>query len=256
MTFLELYGNAAVVIFSTVVCLWLVSVQVRNASIIDWFWGPLFVAVAWWLLWLQDTAYAKPFVATLLVTAWGLRLCFHLVNRHLGQGEDKRYRLWREHGGSNWPLITLPKIFLFQGAIALVVCSPLIAAHYVPQPWTWVTSVGVLVAIAGFLYELVADVQLNQHKADRNPVSDILEIGLWRYSRHPNYFGDAVFWWGIGIVGLSFVGWWSLIGPAVMTGVFIAISNDVLERGMLKRHKDYADYVTNTPKFFPRFSSR
>jgi steroid 5-alpha reductase family enzyme len=255
MSFFELYGIAALVVLGTVTLLWAISVPLRDASIIDMFWGPLFVLIAWVLLPSSDVLYAKTYLITLLVTLWGLRLAFHLIARNLGQGEDKRYRQWRERGGDGWWLKTYYRIYLFQGAIALLVATPIIAAFYQPQNISFINFAGVLVWALGFVYELVADVQLGQFKADPDNRGKVMNSGLWGLSRHPNYFGDAVQWWGLGLIALTPLTWWALLGPLAMTAVFLGLSNDVLERGMKKRHPAYADYIERTPKFFPRLST-
>lgn len=256
MGILELYGIAALVVFALVTALWAISVPLRDASIIDMFWGPLFVLIAWMLLPGGDGLYFKTYLITLLVTLWGLRLAFHLIARNLGQGEDKRYRQWRERGGNGWWLKTYYRIYLLQGAIALVVATPLIAAFHQPHTLNVVNFAGVLVWALGFVYELVADVQLSQFKADPDNRGKVMNAGLWGLSRHPNYFGDAVQWWGLGLIAVTPETWWALIGPAVMTAVFLGLSNDVLERGMRKRHPEYADYIADTPKFLPRWRAR
>jgi steroid 5-alpha reductase family enzyme len=251
MGFFELYGVALLSVLTIVSLLWVVSVIVKDASIIDMFWGPLFVAIVWVLLPLGGQLTVKTYLVSLLVTLWGLRLAFHLASRNLGHGEDKRYQLWRSHGGPNWWLLTYPRIYLFQGAIALVVASPIIAAYVSPDTFTTFNALGVLIWLIGFIYELLADVQLVQFKANPDNQGKILDSGLWKLSRHPNYFGDALQWWGVAILALTVPTWWALIGPAVMTAVFLGISNDVLEKGMNKRHPDYEKYIANTPKFFP-----
>jgi steroid 5-alpha reductase family enzyme len=263
MSLFELYGVAALVVFVMVTVLWLVSLPIKDASIIDMLWGPLFVAIAWVLLPVHGGGlHARSYLLVLLVTMWGLRLAFHLVNRNLGNGEDQRYARWRAHGGSNWWLITYYRIFLLQGALALAVATPLIAGFYAPGGLSLVNTGGVLIWAAGFVYELLADVQLARFLAVRDLAStkdpagqtSLLNTGLWRLSRHPNYFGDALQWWGLGVIAFSAATWWSLIGPLVMTLIFLALTADILERGMAKRHPDYEEYVTQTPKFFPRFA--
>jgi steroid 5-alpha reductase family enzyme len=252
MGFFELYAIALLVVLLMVSALWAISVPLRDASIIDMFWGPLFVAIAWVLLPLSGPMAFKPYLVTLLVTLWGLRLGFHLVSRNLGAGEDRRYQLWRQHGGDNWWLVSYYRIYLFQGAIAMVVATPLIATFYRPEGFGLIAAVGVLLWGFGFVYELLADIQLARFKAEPANRGSIMNEGLWAHSRHPNYFGDALQWWGLGLIAFSVATWWALIGPAVMTAVFLGISNDVLERGMQKRHPEYAAYIAETPKFFPR----
>jgi steroid 5-alpha reductase family enzyme len=250
----ELYAIAFLVVLVMVSVLWAISVPLKDASIIDMFWGPLFVAMAWVLLPATDALSVKSYLVTLLVTLWGLRLAFHLINRNLGQGEDQRYRQWRERAGDNWWLQTYYRIYLLQGGIALVVATPLIAAFYSPYDLTLINFIGVLVWAAGFVYELLADIQLTRFKADPDNRGKVMNEGLWAHSRHPNYFGDALQWWGLGLIAVTGATWWALLGPLAMTAVFLGLSNDVLERGMKKRNPKYVDYIENTPKFLPRLS--
>ncbi|MEZ5558896.1 MAG: DUF1295 domain-containing protein [Pseudomonadales bacterium] len=251
MGFLEIYGIALLTVLVIVSLLWAVSVPLRDASIIDMFWGPLFVAMVWVLLPVSGTVTVKTYLLTLLVTVWGLRLAFHLIARNLGAGEDKRYQLWRERGGPNWWLKTYYRIYLLQGAIALAVATPIVAAHYRPDGFNLINALGIVVWAVGFAYELLADIQLTRFKAEPGNRGRVMDQGLWALSRHPNYFGDALQWWGLGLLAVGASTWWALLGPAVMTAVFLGISNDVLERGMKRRNPDYERYITNTPKFFP-----
>jgi len=229
---------------------------VKDASIIDMFWGPLFVVTVWVLMPRADGFTISSYLISLLVTVWGLRLAFHLAGRNLGAGEDKRYQLWRSHGGPNWWLKPYPRIYLFQGAIALVVATPIVAAYWRAEPFTLLNALGVAVWATGFVWEVLADIQLARFKENPENRGRILDSGLWKLSRHPNYFGDALQWWGLGLIAFTLPTWWALIGPALMTAVFLGISNDVLEKGMKKRHPAYENYVANTPKFFPILSRR
>jgi len=256
MGIFELYDTTLLVVLFMVSALWALSVPLKDASIIDMFWGPLFVAIAWVLLAMGGEPALKPYLITLLVTLWGLRLGFHLISRNLGQGEDKRYQLWRQRGGDNWWLVTYYRIYLFQGGIALVVATPIIAAFYRPDSFSFINALGVLIWAGGFVFEMLADVQLNQFKSRPESRGQVLDSGLWGLSRHPNYFGDALQWWGLGLVAFTGATWWALIGPVAMTLVFLRISNDVLERGMRKRHPAYEAYIAATPKFFPRLTRK
>ncbi len=257
MTIIELYSLATATVASIVIGLWIISVPLKDASIIDMFWGALFVAIVWVLLPASNMTFEpRTYFMSLFVTLWGLRLAYHLISRNLGNAEDGRYQLWRKHGGSMWWLKTLYRIFLFQGLLALLVATPIIAAFYRPQGFSTLNLLGAGLWLFGFCYELVADIQLSRYRETKATDDDgVLDTGLWGLSRHPNYFGDALQWWGLGLLALSLSTWWALIGPAVMTAIFLGISNDILEKGLNKRRPDYAAYVANTPKFFP-WSSR
>jgi steroid 5-alpha reductase family enzyme len=250
---LELYGYAGAAVLSTVTALWLVSIAIRDASIIDAFWGPLFVAIAWVLFAANiDVAGAKHLVVLFLVTAWGLRLVFHLAARNFGMGEDTRYRLWRSHGGPNWWLKSYYRVYLLQGAIALVVATPIVAAFRVTDAPFLINWLGVPIWAMGFVIEATADVQLTRFRARPDSMGQVMQEGLWRHSRHPNYFGDALQWWGLAVFTFSGVTWWSFVGPLAMTLVFLNLSNEVIERGLIKRRPGYTQYVARTNAFFPR----
>jgi steroid 5-alpha reductase family enzyme len=252
MGFLELYGIAALAVYGTVSVLWAVSVAVRDASIIDVFWGTLFVAIAWTLLVTADAPAAKTQALVFMVTAWGLRLSFHLGARNIGHGEDSRYALWRQHGGPHWWLKTYYRIYLLQGTIALLVATPLVAGFLRPHDFSFLNLVGVVVWIVGLATEITADVQLTRFRARPDSRGEVLDTGLWRYSRHPNYFGDALQWWGLGLFTFAGSTPWSVVGPVVMTLVFLYLSNDVIERGLKKRRPGYERYIAATSAFFPR----
>lgn len=250
---LELYGYAATTVLTTVMLLWIVSVAIRDASIIDVFWGPLFVAIAWVLF--AENLHAvgfKHLVVLFLVTAWGLRLAFHLAARNFGQGEDVRYRLWRAHGGERWWLKSFYRVYLLQAAIALVVATPIVAAFRVTDAPFLINWIGLPIWLVGFVIEATADVQLTRFRSRPESHGQVMQEGLWSYSRHPNYFGDALQWWGLGVFTFSGDTWWAVIGPLAMTLVFLKISNEVIERGLAKRRPGYADYVARTNAFFPR----
>ena len=253
MATFDLYAYAAVTVFVTVTSLWFVGVLLRDASIIDVFWGPLFVAIAWVLFAVSlPNVGVEQLVVLFLVTAWGLRLAFHLGARNFGMGEDTRYRLWRAHGGPYWWLKSYYRVYLLQGAIALVVATPVVAAFHTNEAPFAINWIGVPIWLAGFAIEAVADVQLARFRARPDDPGRVLRDGVWGYCRHPNYFGDALQWWGLGVFTFTGATWWSVVGPLAMTLVFLNISNNVIERGLLKRRPDYAAYVAQTNAFFPR----
>jgi steroid 5-alpha reductase family enzyme len=251
MSMLELYAIAALVVFAAVTLVWVVGVWLRDASLIDVFWGVLFVAMAWVLVALnRDEITLKLLVFLFLITAWGLRLTFHLGARNIGRGEDPRYRAWRKSGGERWWLESYPRVYLLQGALALVIATPVIASVLTTPRFFIVNVVGIVVWLAGFLTEAAADVQLARFKSDPER-SAVMDQGLWRYSRHPNYFGDALQWWGLGLLTFSGTTWWTFIGPLAMTLLFLYLSNDVLEAHMRESRPEYADYVKRTSAFVP-----
>jgi len=250
-----LLANAAL-IAGALVALWLVSLAVRDASIIDMFWGFGFVLVAgltWWLT--PPGSPVKALVAGMTVL-WGLRLTAYLVRRNWGHGEDKRYTALREKvaaAGGNFAAVSLVRVYLVQGVAMWVVSLPVqvgqTAAH-APGPVVWA---GVGLWALGLAFEAVGDWQLARFKADPANRGKIMDRGLWRYTRHPNYFGDACVWWGIALAAAAGTGaWWVLLSPAIMTVFLVRVTGKaLLEKDMAARYPAYADYVARTSGFIP-----
>lgn len=248
-----LAGLTAFLIFFSV--LWLVSLKLRDSSIADIFWGPGFVLSS--IAYLQTTNGfpARSSLVTVLLSIWGLRLALHIGRRNIGRGEDFRYRAWREQYGKQWWWVSYFKVFLLQAAIAWVVSLPVFYAMRAVEPaqvTLWDVAGVVLFAI-GFLFEAIGDEQLRRFRQDRSNDGAVLQSGLWRYTRHPNYFGEAVLWWGLGVIGAGTPGGVvGLIGPAVITFLLIRVSGvAMLERTLSRTKAGYAEYSERTPAFLP-----
>jgi steroid 5-alpha reductase family enzyme len=238
-----------------VTALWAVSVAVRDTSIVDIFWGSGFVVVAWTAFLLVDGSGDRRLLLAVLVTVWGVRLTVHLARRNLGKGEDPRYAAMRRRHGDRWPVLSLVVVFWLQGALMWVVSLPVQVAMTDPTPGglgalDWV---GVALWAIGLAFEALGDLQLVRFKADPANRGKVMDRGLWRYTRHPNYFGDFCVWWGIWLVALATgSAWWTAVGPAVMSVLLIRVSGAaLLERSLLRRRPGYADYVARTSGFFP-----
>jgi steroid 5-alpha reductase family enzyme len=260
-------GQAAVagliLLLSVMTALWFASLATRDASIVDRFWGLGFVLLAWFYL--VTSPAAEPESARLIlpfaVTLWGVRLSLHIHLRNRGQGEDYRYAAMRSHHGSRFPVVSLFTVFLLQGAILWVVAMPLFAAARGGSPFAGDSTgaaraafaAGLIVWAIGFAFEAIGDSQLARHRADPALRGSVLDTGLWAYTRHPNYFGDSVVWWGIWIMAASSGGAWTIFSPAVMMMLLVRISGvALLEKSMKDRKPGYADYIRRTPAFFPR----
>ena len=235
---------------------WLLSLVLHDASIVDIFWGLGFVLVAWVSSATNDVTTTREIIVRSLVTLWGLRLATHVLARRVGAGEDPRYREMRERWGDAFGAVSLFSVFAFQGLGGMFAVSlPLQVAVNSPVPDTvrWTDVVGATICLLGFAFEAVGDAQLTAFKADPRNASKVMDSGLWRYTRHPNYFGDALFWWGVGIIALSVPGHqWTLIGPAVMTFALLRVSGvPILERQMKRTRPAYSDYVARTSPFVP-----
>jgi steroid 5-alpha reductase family enzyme len=221
---------------------WGASLRLRDVSIVDVMWGPAFVVVAW--IGFAVEGGGRRALLAALVTVWGVRLGAHLLARKLRERrEDPRYGAWRERHGNRFALVSLFNVFLLQGALVWVVSLPVQAAGDSPVIW-----LGVGVWAVGVVFEAVGDRQLAAFKADPASRGRIMDRGLWRYTRHPNYFGDFLVWWGLYLAAGA---WWTVIGPLVMTALLTRVSGkDHLER-TLRRRPGYADYVRRTSGFVP-----
>lgn len=246
---------SAIAIAVVMVTTWIVSVVVKNASIVDIVWGLGFVVVAWVLAFAIDGDGGRQTLLVILVSVWGLRLSGYLFRRNHGKGEDWRYVAMRKRWGSRFPLISLVTVFGLQGVIMWLVSLPVQIGNGDSTPGVGPLAViGIAVWGVGILFEAVGDAQLAKFKANPDNAGKVMDQGLWSLTRHPNYFGDSLVWWGIAIVSAeSGTGVIGFIGPVVMTFFLMKVSGvPMLERSMAKRKPGYADYMRRTSAFFPR----
>jgi steroid 5-alpha reductase family enzyme len=246
------------VIACAMLLLWLISIPTRNASIVDIFWGPAFAVVAMVGWFLGDGDDDRRTLLAALTCAWGLRLGVHLALRNLGHGEDVRYARWRDrvrNAGGNFTWHSLAMVFGLQGVLVIVVSLPVQAGQLAVtgEPLGMLALIGTLLWLAGFLFEAVGDWQLRQFKADPANHGKLLDSGLWRYTRHPNYFGNACIWWGLWLVACDAPGlWWTAIGPALMTFLLLKVSGvTLLEKSLVASNPLYAGYQRRTSSFIP-----
>jgi steroid 5-alpha reductase family enzyme len=252
----ELFGANAVLLFACLFGLWLASLFLRNASIVDVFWGIGFALVALGgFVWGQATTAPRSLLISTLVGIWGLRLAGYLFWRNAGHGEDPRYTAMRDRSSARFWWVSFFSVFALQGAILWFVSLPLQVVQAAPGgPLGLLDAVGVAVWCLGLLFESVGDLQLARFKADPRNAGAVLDRGLWRYTRHPNYFGDFCVWWGVFVVALSAPhGLYTIASPALMSFLLLRVSGvPLLERGMRERRPGYADYIRRTSAFFPR----
>jgi steroid 5-alpha reductase family enzyme len=236
--------------------LWLLSLALANASIVDIAWGPGFVVLGvFYLVTGSGAPTARGLLVTMLVALWATRLALHIGLRNLGAGEDFRYRKWRQESGRAFWWISFFKVFLLQAVLLWIASSPLLLAQlsgFRARPGV-VDVVGVVLFLFGFGYEAVADWQLARFKRDVANKGKVMRSGLWSRSRHPNYFGEAVLWWGIGLLAVPTGGWLALVGPVMITFLLLRISGvALLDAALVSRRPGYAEYIETTPAFFPR----
>ncbi|MDE0606341.1 MAG: DUF1295 domain-containing protein [Acidimicrobiaceae bacterium] len=233
---------------------WLVSIFKRDASIVDPLWPMVYVLMAWSLwLWSDGAEGGRSVLMLVMVSLWGLRLGAYLTVRKWGAPEDFRYQAMRRRWQPFW-LWSLPVVFALQGLLAVVVSVPVqaVLADSEASALGWLDWVGAVIWAVGLVFESVGDEQLRRFKADEANRGKVMDRGLWRYTRHPNYFGDSVVWWGIWVVAVAAGAWWSAVGPLLMTFLLLRVSGvTLLERSINKRRPGYAEYATRTSAFIP-----
>ena len=251
----EILVASAFAVAALMALLWLVSLARADASIVDIAWGPGFALVGLIAALVGDGAPARRWLVAALAGLWGLRLGAYLAWRNHGKGEDWRYRAMRAHHGSAFRWKSAYVVFGLQGALMWFISLPLQVAAAAPAPASLgaLDALGLALFALGFHFEAVGDWQLARWKADPANAGRVMDQGLWRYTRHPNYFGDACVWWGLYAIALATPGGWlTLLSPALMTFLLLRVSGVVLlERGLAKRRPEYADYVRRTSAFIP-----
>jgi steroid 5-alpha reductase family enzyme len=249
---------AAVLVYMTVI--WLASLVLRNASIVDAFWGPGFGLLAVLYFVAADGFVGRKIIITSLVAVWGLRLSLYILWRNWGKGEDYRYRAFREKAGEKFWWVSFFQVFFLQGVLLWLISAPILAAEFYDSPdeLTVVDGLGALVWAIGFFFETVGDWQLAAFKADPANKGKVMQSGLWRYTRHPNYFGDATLWWGYFVIAAGTVdGLWTVFSPVLMTVLLMRVSGvALLEKAQVRTKPQYRAYVESTSAFLPWFPRR
>jgi steroid 5-alpha reductase family enzyme len=230
---------------------WGVSVLRRDVSIVDSLWS-LFFLVAAAIFMLHATSFsARGLIVATLVAVWSLRLSAHITLRNRGHGEDYRYRAIRANNEPGFVYKSLFIVFGLQGVLAWVVSLPLLAAILSDAPLSFVDYLAVLLWLVGFVFEAVGDYQLSSFR-HKDGGRRVLDTGLWRYTRHPNYFGDFCVWWAFYLFALAGGGWWTVVSPLLMTFLLLRVSGvAMLESTIGERRPEYADYARRTNAFFP-----
>lgn len=250
----SIYFEAYGLLMAMMVLLWLVSVVRRNASIVDPLWGTTFVVAAWWYF--LRTPHGDPgrkLLLVALVTVWGLRLSIYLLWRNWGEPEDPRYQAFRRrYGPERYWWVSFFQVFVLQGTLSWLIGAPLLAAQFGGGPLGLLDALGVGVWLVGFVFEAGSDLQLARFRARRRSPDELLVGGFWRYTRHPNYFGDAACWWGYGLLSIAAGGWVSALGAVLMTALILKVSGvALLERSLGSQKPGYAEYARRTSAFLP-----
>lgn len=255
MLALFLQGLLLIVVLVTLV--WGLSVIITNASIVDLFWGLGFVIVNAYYAFNSGELYTRKIVMLILVSLWGLRLFGYLSWRNIGKGEDFRYQEFRRHyGADRYWWFSYFQVFLLQGALIALVSLPLLGIHYYSDNSDLVLLdyLGIVLFIIGFTFEAGGDFQLAKFKGNPENKGKVLNTGFWKYTRHPNYFGDSAVWWSFGLFSIAAGSYWTVIGAIFMTLLIIKVSGvALLEKTLNDTKPQYRDYIMKTNAFLPWF---
>jgi len=269
MTVLQLLGQSALFLIMYFTLWYLAGIVLKNAGIVDIGWGAGFVLLSVWTL---INAYSlNGLILSLPIWIWGIRLAAHIGKRNLGKPEDFRYAQFRKEWGKVYYVRSYFQLFLFQALLMGIISLPfLLGIHFSYQSTQLSTALvsdtvmqfdtiritalvlGYILWLTGLICETVADAQLHHFVHNKDKKEELIQTGLWKYSRHPNYFGEIVFWWGVYIVALS-VGapWWSFVGPLTINLVIRYISGVPMLEARMMHKRGFAEYAKNTPIFVP-----
>jgi steroid 5-alpha reductase family enzyme len=231
---------------------WALCTARRNAGLVDVFWPVFFLAAGIVYAALAEGISARTLIVLVLLHAWGIRLAVHLARRNWRAPEDRRYREMRERHQPHFAWRSLYLVFGLQAVLAWLISAPLYAAMASDAPLNAIDLLGVLLAVFGIAFETAADAQLAAFKADPGNRGKVMDRGLWRYTRHPNYFGEFCVWWGFWLLALAAGGAWTVFAPLLITFLLLRVSGvTLLEKDMAERRPAYRDYQQRTNAFFP-----
>lgn len=257
---ISLFSQAALIIFILVTLLWMWSVLIKNVSIVDIFWGLGFVVVNTFYVFVSGELNDRKIVILTLVSIWGLRLAVYLAYRNIGKGEDFRYQEFRKnYGPKRYWWFSYFQTFLLQGALIMIISLPFlgISASTSAGNLHVLDYIGMGVWLIGFTFEAGGDFQLMRFKKNTKNKGKVLNKGFWKYTRHPNYFGDSAVWWAYAIFSIAAGGYWHIIGAIIMTLLIIKVSGvSLLEKTLKETKPQYRAYIQKTNSFFPWFPEK
>jgi steroid 5-alpha reductase family enzyme len=247
-------------VVAMMIAVWLLSLVKKDASIVDGFWGLGFVLVAWLTFFNVDGYLGRKLLITGLTTVWGLRLAAHIGVRNWGKEEDRRYQAWRAQYGHQFWWVSLFSVFGLQALLLWVISLVLQVGQIstTPDRLVWLDGLGVFAWTIGFIFEAVGDWQLKRFKSDPANRGKVMDQGLWAYTRHPNYFGETLVWWGLFLITLATpASAWTIISPLVITFLLLKVSGvTLLEKTILDTRPGYRQYIESTSSFVPWFPKK
>ncbi|MDX1403877.1 MAG: DUF1295 domain-containing protein [Woeseiaceae bacterium] len=246
------YLDALVLIVAVAVAGWLVSLYKDDVSFVDSLWSLFFLGAALLFAVDAETLSARGWLVLSLVAIWAVRLSAYITARNWGEEEDYRYQKIRENNQPGFALKSFYIVFGLQGLLAWIICLPLLSAITSTAALSWIDLAAALLWLVGFVFEAGGDYQLWRFKRDQANSGRVLDSGLWRYTRHPNYFGDFCIWWAFYLFAVAAGGWWSIVSPILMSFLLLKVSGvAMLEKTITDRRPEYAEYISRTNAFFP-----
>ncbi len=230
----------------------------KDNSIVDIAWGVGFIFLALFNFFIRSGFTPRQLLVTVLIVIWGLRLAIYIFSRNRGKKEDFRYAQWRAEWGKYWVIRSFFQVFMVQGFFMLTIAYPVIILHYdVKEPFNWLDKIGLLIWIIGFYFEAVGDLQKTCFKQKPENRGKLMTTGLWKYTRHPNYFGESAMWWGIFLIMLNVpFGWLAVFSPAAITILLLAVSGIPLLEKKYENNSEFQEYAKRTSVFLPWFPKK
>jgi steroid 5-alpha reductase family enzyme len=249
---LELYATGLAAALGMGVGAWMVSIPKRDVSIVDSLWSLFFLLMAAVYVLGASAVSDRSYLVFFLVGVWAVRLSAFITRRNWGEPEDRRYQEIRRRNEPGFQLKSLYLVFGLQAILAWIISLPLLAAISSTAPLGWLDYAAVLLWLTGLFFEAVGDQQLADFKENPRNRGQVMDRGLWRYTRHPNYFGEACIWWAFWLFALAEGAWWTIVSPLLMTFLLMRVSGvALLEKDIGERRPAYREYISRTNAFFP-----
>jgi len=257
---ISIFLNGFLLLISLLTILWVISVIIKNASIVDIFWGMTFVVTNIYYFIATNDFYTRKIILLVLVTLWGLRLSIFLAFRNIGKGEDYRYQEFRKkYGPERYWWVSFFQVFLLQGILSIVISLTLLGVNFNTQnnDLSWLDFLAIFIWLIGIVFEAGGDYQMTKFKKNPENKGKVLNTGFWKYTRHPNYFGDSAVWWAYAIFSIAAGSYWTVVGSIIMTFLLLKVSGVALLEKSLKAGKpEYHEYIKKTNSFLPWFPKK
>ncbi|NIM91588.1 MAG: DUF1295 domain-containing protein [Candidatus Aminicenantes bacterium] len=250
--------NSAIAIFLYMILIFMLALLKKDNSVVDIAWGIGFIMVSLLTFFLHKGFFFRQVLVVVLVMIWGIRLATHIAVRNRGRGEDFRYAQWRKDWGKWFLLRSFFHIFMLQGLLLLIIAYPiLLINHSSGSGITFLDIMGIILWLVGFFFEAAGDYQLLKFKQAEENRGKIMTQGVWQYTRHPNYFGETMIWWGIFCIALPVQnGWTAIISPLLITFLLLRVSGVIMLEKKYAKNKEYEEYARRTNAFIPWFPKK